>query len=98
MVFLFSINSFPTDFDCILHVNRHLDHRGLAMIFNPTPVAITRKISLPLYYTGLSEKALVLREGQSPGAVYGLDRTYNVVVTVTMDPMSISWILFMSPD
>ncbi len=74
MVFLFSIigtYSLPTDFDCILHVNPHLDHRGLAMIFNPTCTSShTRKISLPLYYTGLSEKALVLREGRSPGAVY----------------------------
>ncbi len=77
-----------TDYDCVLHVNPHLDHRGLAMIFNPTPVAITRNISLPLYYTGLSDKALVC----------GLDRGYNAVVAVTMDPKSITWILIMSSD
>ncbi len=97
MLYTFSLHA-CTDYDCVLHVNPHLDHRGLAMIFNPTPVAITRNISLPLYYTGLSDKALVLPEGQSPGAVYGLDRGYNVVVTVTMDPKSITWILIMSPD
>ena len=26
---------FP-DYDCILHVNPYIEHRGLAMVFNPT--------------------------------------------------------------
>jgi len=45
------------DWDGWLHVNPRLPERGLAMIYNPLPEPITRRISLPLYYTGLKNSA-----------------------------------------
>ena len=41
-----------------------------AMVFNPTDQTISRNISLPLYYTGISEKAVVMKEGVTPGTPY----------------------------
>ncbi|CAI8032348.1 hypothetical protein GBAR_LOCUS18287, partial [Geodia barretti] len=44
------------DFDCILHVNPFITNRGLAVVFNPTSTSLNFTLSLPLYYTGISNK------------------------------------------
>jgi hypothetical protein len=46
----------PLDFDCILHVNPFITNRGLAVVFNPTSTSLNFTLSLPLYYTGISNK------------------------------------------
>lgn len=73
--------------------------RGLAMMFNPTDNTILRNISLPLYYTGISEKAVVMKEGVPPGINYTLDRSYSIVLeSVVMNPRTITWFLIHSGD
>ena len=57
----------PVDIDCIMHVNPKLEKRGLAMVFNPTSTTLSRKLILPLYYTGISTEAMILHEGVMPG-------------------------------
>lgn len=47
------------DIDAILHVNPQLEVKGLAMVYNPVDVEVTRTLTLPLDYTGLVENALV---------------------------------------
>jgi hypothetical protein len=47
------------DWDGWLHVDPHGRERGLAMLYNPTGSAIERELELPLYYTGLRERARV---------------------------------------
>ena len=87
------------DYDCILHVNPGITNRGLAMVFNPTSQSISRNISLPLYYSGISEKAIVMKEGVAPGATYTLDRDYRIEVeSVVMAPKTITWFLIQSGD
>ena len=87
------------DFDCILHVNPDLQDRGLAMVFNPTSQSISRNISLPLYYTGIWEKAVVMKEGATPGTTYTLDRVYQIELqSVVMEPKTITWFLVHSGD
>ncbi len=61
------------DWDGWLHVNPQLPERGLAMFYNPLNGPIERRIKLPLYYTGLADRALVQprrwqRGGNSTGA------------------------------
>jgi hypothetical protein len=51
------------DWDGLLHVNPSLKEKGLAILFNPLDRAITRRISLPLYYTGLRTTAKVYVDG-----------------------------------
>ena len=87
-----------TDYDCILHVNPYITNRGLAMIFNPTQSTISLSISLPLYYTGISNKALALHEGQKPGTVIALERDYSIQVSVEMAAQTVTWVLIQSAD
>ena len=61
------------DWDGWLHVNPALKERGLAMIYNPLNEPIERRIRLPLYYTGLTDRAFGAprrwrRGGNSTGA------------------------------
>ncbi|MEN8226804.1 MAG: alpha-galactosidase [Bacteroidota bacterium] len=86
------------DWDGILHVDPQQEINGYAMIYNPTNEAITRKITLPLYYAGLEENAKIsLNEG--PPAEYRLNRNYEVEVEVTIPSNgTISVIISRDPD
>ncbi len=76
--------------DCMLHVNPQASPRALAMVYNPTPRPIKTTVVLPLYYAGLTTKA-VLRERQGPPKTVELDRRCNARVPLTMPARSISW-------
>jgi len=78
------------DIDCILHVNPQLKQKGLAMVYNPLESKVTRTLKLPLYYTGLTETALI-REQEGPAQKYKLDRRYNVEILINMLPKSVTW-------
>jgi hypothetical protein len=78
------------DWDGILHVNPQLKIKGLAMLYNPTNQAITRHIKLPLYYSGLTEKATIYTEGGKPLALK-LNRDYNADLVVTIPANSYRW-------
>ncbi len=41
------------DYDAILHVDPAGTEKGLLMVYNPLDIAITRTISVPVYYTGI---------------------------------------------
>lgn len=79
------------DWDGFLHVNPKLKQKGLALLFNPTDEDITRKIKLPLYYTGLSDKALVAVEGENTRS-YKLSRDYNIEIELTIPAQGYQWI------
>lgn len=79
------------DYDCMLHVNPTLDICGMAMIYNPLNQSITRTIKLPLYYTGLSEKALIEIQDQR-SKEYLLDRRYDAEISVTIPAQVHLWV------
>ncbi|SHM76121.1 alpha-galactosidase [Mucilaginibacter sp. OK098] len=79
------------DWDGIIHVNPQLKQKGFAMLFNPTKEKITRKIKLPLYYTGLSTTAAV-KEKDKAASIYSLSRNYEIEVTVTIEPENYTWL------
>lgn len=68
----------------------------MAMLFNPTLSNITTLVSLPLYYTGLSDSALVSLDGGTPTLIT-LQRDYSIVVSVTMPPQSIHTVVIDAP-
>ncbi|HOZ45476.1 MAG TPA: alpha-galactosidase [Candidatus Hydrogenedentes bacterium] len=76
--------------DGLLHVNPWLDEKGLAMVYNPTPEAVSTDLELPLYYTGLAESAQIAERDSAP-TTYALDREYRVRVPLEMAPKSITW-------
>lgn len=78
------------DWDGIFHVNPRLKQKGLVMLFNPTKEKITRKIKLPLYYTGLTTIASV-KEKDKAARKYSLDRNYEIELQVTIEPESYTW-------
>ncbi|MBM3237681.1 alpha-galactosidase [Candidatus Poribacteria bacterium] len=78
------------DIDCIMHVNSQTKERALAMVYNPTDREITTTLKLPLYYAGLTDKAMI-REQEGEAREYKLDREYNVYVPVNMRAKTITW-------
>jgi hypothetical protein len=78
------------DVDCILHVNPQLHEKGLVMIFNPLNETLTRTVSLPLYYAGLSRTAWI-REQDGEARSFPLSRDYRVEMTVTLPPRGAAW-------
>jgi hypothetical protein len=81
------------DLDCILHVNLELKEKGLAVVYNPTNKAIRKVITLPLYYTGLSDSVLI-REQEKKSVKYPLDRGYNVQFEVEIPTNGHNWFVF----
>ena len=54
------------DWDGILHANPSGEEKGLAVFYNPLAEPITRRIEVPLHYTGLTAQAMVSINGASP--------------------------------
>ena len=80
------------DIDGLMHVNPKTTPRGLAMFFNPTDRTIDKTVDLPLYYTGLTEVALV-RERGGPALSYRLDRGYRISLPVRIEARGLTWLV-----
>lgn len=80
------------DWDGIMHVNAALKEKALMMVYNPLKEPITRKIKLPLYYTGLTKEANI-RTQEGKTAKYVLDRNYNAEITVTIPAEGYTWVV-----
>ena len=78
------------DIDCLLHVNPQLKQKGLVLFFNPLSTPMTRTVSLPLYYAGLTDSAQI-REQEGNPKRYPLSRDYRVDLEVTMAPLGVTW-------
>jgi hypothetical protein len=51
---------------------------------------MTRTIKVPLYYTGLNEKAMI-REKESTAKSFKINRDYDVELTFTIEAESYTW-------
>jgi len=80
------------DVDCMMHVNPFGKDKGMVVIFNPTNTKINKSISLPLYYTGLDQEAIISEKGENPKK-YKLDREYDVKVNVEIEANGFTWLL-----
>jgi hypothetical protein len=78
------------DLDGILHVNPALPEKGLAVFYNPTDHAVQKEITLPLYYTGLHDRARVAERGEHEHT-YTLDREYNIHLIITVPAAGMNW-------
>jgi hypothetical protein len=61
------------------------------MVYNPLDVAVTRNLSLPLYYTGLAESALIREQGGQPRK-YTLNHKFEAIVTLTIPQQGATWL------
>jgi hypothetical protein len=78
------------DWDGIMHVNPQLKQKAFVLLYNPTHDKITRNIKLPLYYTGLTNQAVV-KEKDSVPKKYTLNRNYEIELSVSIDAESYNW-------
>ena len=80
-----------SDWDGFIHVDPMRDQKGLAMLFNPTNKPITRTITLPLYYTGLTSKATITIEGIK-SFIIKLDAKSQGDVKITIPANGFVWL------
>jgi hypothetical protein len=85
------------DWDGFLHVNPQGKEKGLAMFYNPLPEPVERHIRLPLYYTGLTDRAIVSREDGAPEPIT-LRRDCSAEVTVKVPGLGRTWLTIYSPE
>ncbi len=78
--------------DGFLHVNPALEEKGLAMLFNPRDETVSATMRLPLYYTGLTDRARVSERDGEP-IEYMLARDYSIDVPVTIGPRDLTWLV-----
>ena len=83
------------DWDGWLHVNPALPERGLAMIYNPLAQPIQRRIRLPLYYTGLTDRALIRHDDGTTDHLT-LARDYSAEVAVQIPAQARTWLVIQS--
>lgn len=79
-------------FDCMLHVNPFIKHRGMVVVFNPTDRDITKEMRLPLYYTGLQQKVTVL-SASGERKTMTLDKDGNLSLPVSVKAQGTAWFL-----
>ena len=79
------------DWDGFLHVNPKLEQKGLAMFFNPTDEEMTRKITLPLYYTGITDNANIAVNGENIQS-YKLSRDYKIEIEIAIPAQGYTWL------
>ena len=81
------------DWDGWMHVNPELDTPAMAMIYNPLDQSITREITFPLVFSGLTEKAHYKIEGANSIPIQ-LDRNEKAKVKLTVPAKGATWIQF----
>tara|TARA_B110000305_G_C19368480_1_gene603169 strand:- start:444 stop:677 length:234 start_codon:yes stop_codon:yes gene_type:complete len=75
-----------------MHVNPNGNEKGLLVIHNPLEEAISRNITVNLYYTGLSETALISEQNGKP-VRYKLNREYCVKILVIIRAKSQTYLV-----
>lgn len=80
------------DWDGIMHISSQLPQKALVMLYNPTQQAITRDITLPMYYSGLTQNVRI-REKEGTAKTYTLDRNYQAHVTITIPAAGYTWLV-----
>lgn len=78
------------DYDGYVHVNPALKEKGLIVFFNPLNEEITRTVRVPLYYTGLTDTAVISLFGEEKKE-YALNRDYTVELTFTVPANDYVW-------
>jgi hypothetical protein len=78
--------------DYYLHVNPAGKEKGMLLVFNPLPQAVSQTLEIPLYYTGLDATAKV-REQEGAARSYRLDRDYTIRLPVAISANGYSWLV-----
>ena len=80
------------DLDAMLHVNSQLEEKGMLAVFNPTDKAITKKLKVPLYYTGLKGNAKI-SDQDGKETILELNGKQEAFLSVTIPAGGYGWFL-----
>lgn len=78
------------DWDGIMHVNPQSKRKAFISVYNPLDIAIEKEIEVPLYYTGLTDKAIV-KEQDKNGKEYSLARDYSISLKIRIPAKGYNW-------
>jgi hypothetical protein len=60
------------------------------MVYNPLDVPVEKEITVPLYYTGLTDKAIV-KEQDRKSETYRLARDYTIQLRIEIPAKGYNW-------
>ncbi len=80
------------DVDAMLHVNPDIEEKGMFIVFNPTGKTITKKMKVPLYYTGLKGQAKLIDQNGKTG-ILDLNDKQETFIDVTIPANGFSWFI-----
>ncbi len=80
------------DWDGWMHVDPKGKEKALVMLFNPTSEVMKKQISLPLYYTGLTEAASIRAE-EGLAKKYTLTRNYEAEIEIEVPANGYTWLV-----
>lgn len=78
------------DLDWMLHVNPNLATKGMLCVYNPLASTVTKTLRVPLYYTGLTERAKV-SDADGATTEYLLSRKHEIELPVTIPAHAMQW-------
>lgn len=78
------------DWDGIMHVNPQLKQKAFISVYNPLDVPVEKEIEVPLYYTGLTDKATV-KEQDGISETITLSRAYTIPLTIRIPAKGYNW-------
>ncbi|MEM6347147.1 MAG: alpha-galactosidase [Bacteroidota bacterium] len=78
------------DLDAMMHADPDGVHKGFLVVFNPTEETINKEMKIPLYYTGLTERANFSELGEKE-ITLPLARDYSVRLQVSVPARSYKW-------
>ena len=79
------------DWDGIMHVNPALKEKAFILVYNPLNEPIEKEISIPLYYTGLTESAAIKEKDAAKGKKYKLNRDYSITLKISIPADGYNW-------
>ena len=78
------------DLDWVLHVNPRLKEKGMLVVFNPTTAPVQRTLDVNLYYTGITDEAIVSAGDAAPVKIR-LGRDHRVRIPVEVPAGGMAW-------
>ncbi|MCR9016211.1 alpha-galactosidase [Aquiflexum gelatinilyticum] len=78
------------DWDGWMHVDPQGREKALVMLFNPTKEPMSKDLVIPLYYTGLNDKASISVEGKNKNS-YALNQKQEVTLRVDIPADGYTW-------
>ncbi len=78
------------DIDWMLHVNPRLKHKGMLVAFNPLKRPVEKSLRVNLYYTGLTDTALI-RQEEGDAKAHPLNRKFHFDLPVNVESEGMTW-------